>query len=77
MLTYMQHYIKHSYNFRAFRPYLSTTLREMFASYALPVAALFISFIGSYLFSKIKRKWSLLKLFYNSFTTSDSRDHVF
>ena len=38
------------------RPYLSTALREMFASYALPVAAIFMSFIGSYLFKKIKRE---------------------
>ena len=45
-----------------FSPFLSASKREVVADYALPVAVLTMSFIGSYVFSDISRKYSTTKL---------------
>lgn len=38
------------------RPYLNANKREALADYALPVAVIVLSFIGSYVFRDVKRK---------------------
>ena len=40
------------------RPYLNANKRELLADYALPVAVIVLSFLGSYIFRDIKRELS-------------------
>ena len=40
------------------RPYLEASKRELLADYSLPIAVLVMSFVGSFLFADVNRKWS-------------------
>ena len=45
------------------RRFLSATKREILADYALPIAVLALSFVGSYLFQDIPREFASLQCF--------------
>lgn len=44
-------------------PYLQASKRELLADYALPVAVILLSFLGSYIFRDIPGEWSYIKFF--------------
>ena len=48
-----------------FSPFLTAGKREILADYALPIAVLFMSFFGSYIFRDIKCKSDCLFFFEN------------
>lgn len=52
--------------FLSFRPYLNANKREVLADYALPVAVIVLSFIGSYVFRDVKRKSPQMTSFFPS-----------
>lgn len=56
----------------SFRPYLSTSKRELLADYALPVAVITMSFVGSYTFKNVYGEFRLMEYFVLSCRLSNS-----